>query len=134
MAKEKVSNFSAVIRESSRELSAKERVMYKDLSNATSLVDYVKECRANDGKATVDYAEYAIVDVHNESADNKDYTVYLFIDKAGNKYYTSSEPAWNSFTEILKEMKDETEEWGLEFNLTPSKKYNGKEILTCSLI
>ena len=40
MAKEKVSNFSAVIRESSRELSAKERVMYKDLSNATSLVDY----------------------------------------------------------------------------------------------
>ena len=133
MAK-KENQYSATIRECSKELSAKEKVMYKDTSNATQLVDYVRDCRANDGRATIDYDSYAIIEVHNEAADNKDYTIFLFVDKAGNKYYTSSEPCFNSFLEIYKEMKDETEPWGLEFNLSPSKKHAGKEILTCSLI
>ena len=108
--------------------------MFKDLQNATPAVDYAKECRANDGRATVEVKDWAVIDIHNESADNTDYTVYLFIDKNGNKFYTSSEPAWNSFKNIYDEMKDSDEEWGIEFNLIPSKKYNGKEILTCSLI
>lgn len=136
MAKEtkKQSNYTATITETSREFTAKERVMFKDLQNATPAVDYAKECRANDGRATVEVKDWAVIDIHNESADNTDYTVYLFIDKNGNKFYTSSEPAWNSFKNIYDEMKDSEEEWGIEFNLIPSKKYNGKEILTCSLI
>lgn len=136
MAKEtkKQSNYTATITETSREFTAKERVMFKDLQNATPAVDYAKECRANDGRATVEVKDWAVIDIHNESADNTDYTVYLFIDKNGNKFYTSSEPAWNSFKNIYDEMKDSDEEWGIEFNLIPSKKYNGKEILTCSLI
>ena len=127
-------NFTATIREASREFTAKERVMFKDLQNATSAVDFAREARENNSKATVDVADYAIIDIHNESADNKDYTVYLFIDKAGNKYYTSSDPCWTAFMNIYSEMKDSNEEWGIEFNLIPSKKYSGKEILTCSLI
>lgn len=134
MAKNKETTYSATIREASREFSAKERVMFKDLQNATSAVDFAREAREKDGKATIDVADYAIIDIHNESADNKDYTVYLFIDKAGNKYYTSSEPCWTAFANIYAEMKDSDEEWGIEFNLIPSKKYSGKEILTCSLV
>lgn len=136
MAKEKETsaNYSATIREASRDLSAKERVMYKDTSNAESLVDFARAAREAGGHATIDFKDYVIIDVHNESADNTDYTIFLFIDKAGNKYYTSSEPCWNSFANIYAEMKDSDEEWGIEFNLIPSKKYNGKEILTCSLI
>lgn len=136
MAKEtkKQSNYSATIRETSREFTAKERVMYKDLQNATSAVDFAKECRANDGRATITVKDWAVIDIHNDAADNTDYTVFLFIDDKDNKFYTSSEPAWNSFKDIYDEMKDSDEEWGIEFNLIPSKKYNGKEILTCSLI
>lgn len=133
-AEKKQSNYTATIREASRELSAKERVMFKDLQNAVSAVDFAKECRENDGRATITVKDWVIVDIHNDSADNTDYTVYLFVDDAGNKYYTSSEPAWNSFANIYAEMKDSHEEWGIEFNLIPSKKYSGKEILTCSLI
>ena len=128
------SNYSATIRESSREFTAKERVMFKDLQNAVSCVDFAKECRANEGRATIEVKDWAIIDIHNDSADNTDYTVYLFIDKADTKYYTSSDPAWNSFMNIYTEMKDSDEDWGIELNLIPSKKYNGKEILTCSLI
>ena len=128
------SNYTATIRESSREFSAKERVMFKDLQNATPAVDFAKECREQDGRAIVDVRDWAIIDIHNESADNTDYTVYLFIDANGNKYYTSSEPCWNAFVNIYAEMKDSNEEWGIEFNLIPSKKYSGTEILTCSLV
>lgn len=135
MAKNKeTSNYSATIREASREFTAKERVMFKDLQNAVSAVDFAKECRANDGRATIVVKDYAIIDIHNESADNTDYTVYLFIDENNNKYYTSSEPCWSAFMNIYTEMKESNEEWGIEFNLTPSKKYSGKEILTCSLV
>lgn len=128
------SNYTATIREASREFSAKERVMFKDLQNATPAVDFAKECREQNGRAIIDVKDWAIIDIHNESADNTDYTVYLFIDMSGNKYYTSSEPCWNAFANIYAEMKDSNEEWGIEFNLIPSKKYSGKEILTCSLV
>lgn len=135
MATKKVeSNYTATIREASREFSAKERVMFKDLQNATPAVDFAKECREQNGRAIIDVKDWAIIDIHNESADNTDYTVYLFIDMSGNKYYTSSEPCWNAFANIYAEMKDSNEEWGIEFNLIPSKKYSGKEILTCSLV
>ena len=135
MATKKVeSNYTATLREASREFSAKERVMFKDLQNATPAVDFAKECREQNGRAIIDVKDWAIIDIHNESADNTDYTVYLFVDENSNKYYTSSEPCWNAFTNIFSEMKDTNEEWGIEYNLIPSKKYSGKEILTCSLV
>lgn len=128
-------NFTATVREASRELSPKERVMFKDTANATQLVDYVNAQRAAGEKAIVDIADYVIVDVHNPKAqDNVDYTLYIVVDKVGNKFYTSSEAFWNAFSNIFKEMKESDEEWGIECVLTPSKNYKGKEILTCSLV
>lgn len=132
---ENMENYVATIVESSRELTAKERVMYKDFSNATSLVDYVNVSRENGEKAILDVADYVVIDVHNPKAqDNTDYTVYLVIDKAGNKYYTSSQAFWSAFNNIATEMKGSDEEWGIEAVLIPSKNYKGKEILTCALV
>ena len=133
-AENTVSNYSATIIESSRELTAKERVMYKDLGNALSMVDYAKQCAEEGGKAIIDFKDYVIINIHNEKAEDVDYTNYLLIDRTGNKYYTGSQSFWNAFLNIYNEMKDETEEWGIELNLLPSKNYKGKEILTCSLI
>ena len=128
-------NYTSTIREASRELSAKERVMFKDMANATSLVDFVSAQRETGEKAIIDVVDFAVIDVHNPKAqDDTDYTIYLVIDKNGNKFYTSSEAFWSAFSNIYAEMKDADEEWGIEAVLIPSKNYKGKEILTCSLV
>ena len=94
-------SYTATIRESSKELSAKERVMFKDFSNAKSMVDYVHEAREQGGKATIDVDSYVVIDVFNPKAkDNTDYVVYLVIDKNGEKYYTSSNAFWSAFSNI----------------------------------
>ena len=130
----KASNYTATITDSSRELSPKEKVMFKDLGNAESMIDFAKACIEQGGKATIDVADYAVISIHNEATDDVDYTNYLLVDKNGNKYYTGSQSFWNSFINIYNEMKDSDEEWGIELNLLPSKNYKGKEILTCSLV
>ncbi len=138
MANKKVEangNYVATIREASRELTAKERVMFKDFANAISLVDFVGAKRESGEKAIIDIKDYVVIDVHNPMAsDNTDYTVYLVIDSKGDKYYTSSNAFWSAFNNIATEMQGSDEQWGIEAVLIPSKNYKGKEILTCSLV
>ena len=133
-AEAKASNYTASITDSSREFTAKERVMFKDLGNAESMIDYARAAIEQGVKATIDVADYAVINIHNEATEDVDYTNYLIIDKNGNKYYTGSQSFWNSFLNIYNEMAGSDEEWGIELNLLPSKNYKGKEILTCSLI
>ena len=129
------SNYSATIAESSRELTARERIMFKDTQNAISLLDLAEEAKQNNGKAIIqNVVDYVIVDVHNEKSDDVDYKNYLIIDGDGQKYVTGSESFWNSFMAIYTEMENETEPWGIELNLLESKNYKGKFILTCSLV
>lgn len=128
-------NYSAQIVESSRELSPKERVMYKDFGNARKLNEWAEECEANGIRAIItEVQDWAVISVHNEGADNPDYNVYLVVDNEGTKYYTSSEAFFTRFKDIESEMKESDESWGIEINLVPSKKYSGKKALTCSLI
>lgn len=136
MAKKKAeSNYSSTIKESSRELTPKERVMFKDLGNATKLNDMAEEAMAAGAKAIIEnIKDYAIVSIHNEASDDVDYNNYLLIDGNGDKYYTGSAPFWNSFKSIWDEMSESDEEWGIQLNLIPSKNYAGKTVLTCSLI
>ena len=135
MAKENTSaNYSATITESSRALSPKERVMFKDLANAQNLNEFTKEAIASGVKPIVHVKDYAIVSVHNEASEDKDYNNYLLIDNEGNKYYTGSVSFWNKFMKIYKEMSTVEEEWAIELSLVPSRKYVGKEALTCSLV
>lgn len=136
MAKKKTeSNYTATISEASRELTPKERVMFKDLGNATKLNDFASEAQATGAKAIIEnVVDYAIVAIHNESSEDVDYNNYLIIDGNGDKYYTGSTPFWNSFKSIWDEMHDSGETWGIQLNLIPSKNYAGKTVLTCSLI
>ena len=130
----KASNYTATITESSREFSAKARVMFKDLQNAESMIEFAKATIENGAKAIIDVVDYAVISIHNEATEDVDYTNYLLIDDKGNKYYTGSQSFWNSFMNIYNEMKDSDEAWAVELNLLPSKNYKGKEILTCSLV
>ena len=129
------SNYTATIAEASRELTAKERVMFKDLGNATKLNDLAEGAIDNGGKAIIDnVVDYAVIAIHNEASEDVDYNNYLIIDGNGDKYYTGSTPFWNSFKGIWDEMHESGEAWGIQLNLIPSKNFAGKTVLTCSLV
>lgn len=136
MAKKKTeSNYNATVAEASRELTPKERVMFKDLGNAIKLNDLAEGAQASGDKAIItSVADYAVLAIHNEASEDVDYNNYLIIDGEGNKYYTGSTPFWNSFKSIWDEMHDSGEDWGIQLNLIPSKNFAGKTVLTCSLI
>ena len=129
------SNYSSTILEASRELTARECVMFKDTQNAISMNDYAEQAKAEGCKAIIEnIKDYVHITVHNDKSDDKDYDNYIIVDGNGDKYVTGSQAFWNSFMDIYNEMKDETEPWGIQLNLIPSKNYKGKNVLTCSLI
>lgn len=121
--------YSVKIVESSRELSARERIALKDFGNAVPLDEATK-----DGKLVITPADYAVLAVHNEKSDNKDYTKYVIIDDVGAKYVTGSENFFSSFKEIMDEMSGENEEFSIEVYQMESKNYKGKSFITCSIV
>lgn len=122
--------YKANIAFASKELTGKEKVMLKDLTNATSLDD------ATDGNAplVVDLDYYALIHIHNERSENKEYDVCVIVDKAGTKYRTGSESFRTSLEEIVEDMADTGEEWSLSIYRMPSKNYKGKSFITCSVV
>lgn len=121
--------YKTEIIESSKELSGKEKLIFKDLSNA------VKLDSATDGQPLViTPVDYAVIKVHNEKSENPDYNNYVIVDKAGIKYVTGSPSFWQAFTDIWDAMADEDEEYSIEIYKLDSKNYKGKQFLTCSII
>ena len=121
--------YNVTISSSSRELSARERIAIKDFSNAIPLDEATK-----DGKLVINPVDYAVLDVHNEKSDNKDYKKFVVIDDSGTKYVTGSENFFDSFMEIMEEMSSEDEEFRIEVYQMESKNYKGKSFITCSIL
>ena len=124
--------YSVKIRETSKELSAKERIAIKDTSNAISL----DAITAENGAITLEYSYHAVLDVHNEKSDNKDYTKIVVVDKGGTKYVTGSESFRTALSDIVDEMVDagEGENIVIEVYRKESKNYKGKEFITASIV
>lgn len=120
--------YSVNIREVSRSIAAKERVKLKDTTNAISLDEVTRE-----GKFVFEPDYYAILDVHNEQSEDKDYIKYVIVDKAGTKLVTGSNSFFTSFKDIMDEMAGCDEEFSIEAYRMPSKNYKGKEFITCSI-
>lgn len=121
--------YSVKIREVSRNITAKERVMLKDTTNAISLDEVTQGA-----KFVFEPDYYAILDVHNEKSEDKDYVKYVIVDKAGTKMVTGSESFFTSFRSIMDEMAGCDEEFSIEAYRMPSKNYKGKEFITCSIV
>lgn len=122
--------YSVKISKAPNTLTAKERIKLKDTSNAVSLDE-----ATTDASVVIDYAYHAVLDIHNEKSDNKDYTKTIVVDKAGNKFVTGSE----SFTSALENIVDEMNEAGeddfqIEVYRKDSKNYKGKTFITCSIV
>ncbi len=121
--------YSVSIKETSKQLSAKERIMFKDTTSAKKIDE-----ESQNGDFIIAPSFYGILEVHNEKSDNVDYENYVIVDESGEKYVTGSASFWSSFMDIAKEMEGETEEWAVKVFRVPSKNYKGKDFLTCSII
>ena len=127
-----MNGFEVKIKESSIELSAKQKVMYKDTSDATKLDEVVTETDA----ITIEPIGYVVLEVHNEKSDNPDYEQFVILSADGEKYVTGSTSFWDSFMNIWSELGgvESEEAWMIKVFKSPSKNFKGKFFLTCSVI
>lgn len=123
-------NYRVTIKETSRELTARERIMLKDTTDATKLDEIVKGGES----ATITPEAYAILNIHNEKSDNKDYENYIILTTDGEKYVTGSPSFWSSFMEIWDEMAEANEPFSIKVYKRDSKNFKGKQFLTCSIL
>lgn len=121
--------FSVEIVECSKELTAKERIAVKDTSDAIKL-----DAATQEGSVVIDLDYYAVLKVHNEKSDDKEYTQYIIADKNGQRYCTGSESFMNAFLDIFDEMEGESEPWAVKAYRLPSKNRQGKDFITCSIV
>lgn len=124
-----MTGYSVEVKETSKQLSAKERIAIKDTSNALKL-----DIECEEDGVIITPVAYAVLSIHNEKSDNKDYENYVITDKGGTKYVTGSQSFWDAFISIWDEMQNEEEEWGIKAYKLDSKNYKGKKFLTCSII
>lgn len=123
-----MNGYSVVIKESSRELTAKQRIALKDTTGAVKLDEATQV-----EPVIINVDMYAILAIHNEKSENPDYDNYVVVDKNGTKYVTGSASFWSSFMDIFTEMEGEDEAWTLKVYRVPSKNYKGKDFITCSI-
>lgn len=121
--------YSVEIKETSRELTAKQIIALKDTSDAIKI-----DTLCNEKAVIIEPVDYAVLAIHNEKSDNVDYEKYVIIDKLGDKYVTGSSTFWSSFMNIYNEMLGEDEEWAIKAYKLDTKNYIGKKFLTCSII
>lgn len=130
-------NYNAVVKNSSKELSKREKLKITTLSDAQSLEEPVNVAKENAVDFIITPAQWAIVDIHNErSKGAKDYTTLVIIDKDGFKYKTSSDSFINAFIDIWDGMTEDGSEEEFEIKIfgLPAKNYSGKYFLTCAII
>ena len=121
--------YSATIRESSFELSARDRLRFKDMSNSASLDELTNEAEfiIHNPKG------YVVVDIHNDEADTPDYIKFVVIDDNGASFSTGSDSFIRSFVDIFNEMQGEGE-YDIVVSKHESKNYKGKGYIKASIL
>lgn len=125
-----MTGYEVKIIESSKELSARERISLKNFDEMIALDEVVN---AETPRLMIDVSGYVVASVHNEKSDNVDYKKFIIIDKDGQRYITGSNPFFSSFKEIWDEMDGENEDWAITVYKRESNNYKGKEFLTCTI-
>ena len=124
--------YEANIKVTSKELTAREKIKLKDLSNSQNLDALTQEM----GKVIINVDYYVILGIHNEkSKERPDYDNIVVVDKDGNKYNTGSISFITALTDILDELADAGEtDCTIEVYRKESKNYKGKDFITCSIV
>lgn len=124
-------DYEAKIISTRKDLSHKEKIMLMDTTAATSLDELTQNAPE---PVVIDVEDLAVLEIHNERSENKDYHLYIVVDKNGEKYKTSSEAFYRQLTMIMDEMEGSGEDWAIIPERRPSKNYAGRDFLTCRLV
>ena len=127
-----MTGYSVEIKESSRDLTVREKIALKDYSNAVALDTALDDV----DQLTIFPIAYVVLSVHNEhSKQDKDYEKVVIIDNAGNKYVTGSQSFFTAFKDIFDTMAKEApdEEYAIDVFKKSSKNYSGKSFISCAL-
>lgn len=131
--RESARGFSAeLVYASKGDLTAKEKVMIKDVSGAEKFDDV---CKVDSIIIDVDW--YAILDIHNEAAvDRKDYRNILVVGKDGRRFITGSTSFMDKFEDIFEDLEaaGAIDEMTIEVYTKDSAKRQGKYFITCRLV
>lgn len=122
-------DYSVHVKEVSKELTHKQKVQITDLTDCVKLDKATQE-----GTVLIDLDFYAVLEIHNEKLDDKDYESFVVVDKDGTRYSTGSKSFFNNLVDICEEMEDSDEEWKVKAYRKPSKNREGKDFITCSIV
>ena len=122
-------DYEVKITPTSKQPSAKDRIKIKDTTNAIRLDEATAE-----GAIIISPDYFAVLDIHNEKSEDKDYSQVVLVDVAGNKYVTGSASFLTAFENIVDEMDGIDEEYQIEVYRRESKNYKGKSFITCSIV
>lgn len=133
-----MNGYKAVVKESVKGLTAREKIAIKALNDVTELNDLVTPEQA----VMINLDNVVTVQVHNEKSDNQDYNKYVYIDKDGTKYVSGSEPLYTTVKDILGDIEDaiadgemdEKEDITIKVLKKESANYKGQMFLTAELI
>ena len=124
-------DYNVTIIESMKELSAKERIRAKKATSTAVKLDDVVSPETPFIISAID--NYVILGVHNEHAENNDYKVLLIF--GDDQVFSTGSPSFtDSFTDMITELYDTGEDFGVECYKIASRNYKGKFILTCTVI
>lgn len=123
-------DYEVKVKECSKELSARERISFKDTTDAVKLDEICEE-----NSTLIEPAYFGTLSIHNEKSDNKDYEVFVIVAKDDQKYVTGSNSFMKAFKDIAEEMESEPDEkWGVKVYKLDSKNFKGKKFITCSIV
>lgn len=124
----KNNDYKATITFCNKELSGREKISFKDLSDSRPVNDL-------QAGAIITVDTWGTVEVHNEYSESKDYTNTVIISDEGQKYNTSSQSFFNAIDAIYDELQDagDNDPFAIRIIKKQSKNNSGS-FLTCALV
>ena len=116
------------ITETSMQLTAREKLMMEDTTDASRLNDL-----KDDDELIITPKAYAMLHVEDDQGENDPYDKFIVIDAEGKKYTTGSKAFHDNFMKIWNAMAEESEEYQIKIYKVKSNKRDGS-FLTCSII
>ena len=124
-------DYNAKVTYSNKELTAREKIAFKDFESAIKLNDIIK-----DDALTLSISNVVKVEVHNEhSKQNTDYNVFIVVTSDGKTYRTGSESFYESYCDIIEELAEAGEDVStVDFKLYKVKSNNfDGDFIKCAL-
>lgn len=118
--------YKTTITETSAELTAREKLMMEDTTDAAKLNDIEEEL-------IISPKAYAILHGEDDEGVNEPYDKIIVIDTEGNKYTTGSKAFRDNFLKIWNVMSEEAEPYQIKVYKVKSRNRDGS-FLTCSII